>query len=249
MSYATSNGECRVLVLDFDGTVCIGDGPVWAYADAVLEHIADDRLAHDIRGHLADFLSGDPHSPRYKDGYSAVAALTSAAVTADVRSAAYRESRSGLATGTTTGVSAPDGLHAFLAGLGDSTYRVLATNAPLDGVKETISSLGLNDVIDRIHPESNKPGGFTGLLSHLADGRDPTMLMSVGDVYENDIAPALDFGCATAYIDRWDQHTGPAHLRARRFADLYPGISDWARDPATFRSTHPIRTLDQGNPS
>lgn len=237
-----------VLILDFDGTVCIGDGPVWAYADAVLRRIDDGKAAVDIRRRLADVLDGRPGACRFPDGYAAVAALTADLLTGEARQEAYRESRTALAAGLTSGVQAPDGLHEFLTDLGESARRVLVTNAPLDGVKETLSSLGLTDVIDSVHPDSNKPAGFPALLTSLAEGRDPALLMSVGDVYDNDIAPAYEFGTATAYIDRWNQRAGPAHLRAATLPELYPALRAWAEDPHAFPSVNP-QPHQQGNPS
>ncbi|GAB3557207.1 HAD family hydrolase [Spelaeicoccus albus] len=259
MPYATPlpDRDRPLLILDFDGTVCIGDGPVWAYADAVLRRVdgADKDAA--IRARLAEFLDGCTDAPRYKDGYSAVAELTADIVDADDRQEAYRESRAALATGLSAGVSAPEGLHEFLTDVGELADRALVTNAPLDGVKETLSSLGLTDVIDSIHPESHKPEGLPALLSEFAGDRDPALLMSVGDVYDNDIAPAYAFGSATAYIDRWSHHTGPSHLHAATFTDLYPAIRSWAEHPLDFQSvaanshahTRNPPNHYQGNPS
>lgn len=251
MPFATSPQrlDSPLLILDFDGTVCIGDGPVWAYANAVLTRISDADRAQTVRARLAEFLSGTSDAPRYADGYAAVAELTAGAVDPDSRQAAYRESRTALATGLASGVAAPDGLHEFLTGIGMSADRVLVTNAPPDGVKETLSVLGLTDVIDEIHPNANKPAGFVELLAGLAAGRDPAMMMSVGDLYDNDIAPPYAFGCATAYIDRWDHRTGPAHLHAASLPPLYSAIADWAANPVDFRTTHapthaPIHSLD-----
>ncbi|ERK67909.1 hypothetical protein N136_04607, partial [Leifsonia aquatica ATCC 14665] len=60
-----------LLVLDFDGTVCVGDAPVWAYAEAVIagildrDDIAGRELDAGLRARLGAFLDGEPGSPAY----------------------------------------------------------------------------------------------------------------------------------------------------------------------------------------
>lgn len=234
-----------VLVLDFDGTVCIGDAPVWAYAEAVIAGILDhdgaagSELDADLRARLGAFLDGEPGSPAYADGYAAVAELAAGHADEDLLERAYQRSRRELAGGRVD-VSAPAGLAEFLDGLAGTTERVLVTNAPLDGVTETLAALGLLDSIDRVHAQARKPAGWTSLLPRLLDGRDPHRLLSVGDIWGNDLAAPLAAGCATALIDRFGHRAGPANLVAASFPELYPGIAAWAADPIAFASSHPV---------
>lgn len=236
-----------IIVLDFDGTVCVGDAPVWEYAEAVISGILDagsaagSTGAHDLdaslRARLGAFLDGEPGSPAYIDGYAAVGALAAEHATADLLQRAYQTSRRALAGGTVA-VSAPDGLAEFLDGFGGSLERVLVTNAPLDGVRETLTAIGMADVIDRIVTDADKPAGWTRLLPALLDGRDPSLLLSVGDIWGNDLEQPLAAGCATALIDRFGHRAGPAHLVAADFPGLYDGIHRWAADPAGFAAAH-----------
>src|SRR5688500_20288004 len=69
-----------VLVFDFDGTVCLGDGPVRAYAEEAVRGLADDVATAVLNG-LAAHLDGAPDG--HPDGYSAVAALAAPYVTPD----------------------------------------------------------------------------------------------------------------------------------------------------------------------
>ncbi|MFF2050834.1 HAD family hydrolase [Leifsonia sp. NPDC058194] len=233
-----------LLVLDFDGTVCIGDAPVWAYAEAVIAGILDrddsagSGLDAGLRARLGAFLDGEPGSPAYADGYAAVAQLAAGHADEELLQRAYQRSRRELAGGGLD-VSAPVGLADFLDGLAGTAERVLVTNAPLDGVVETLGALGLAGAIDRIHAEAGKPAGWTGLLPRLLDGRDPRALLSVGDIWGNDLAAPLAAGCATALIDRFGHRAGPAHLVAPSFPELYPGIAEWAHDPLGFAAAHP----------
>jgi FMN phosphatase YigB (HAD superfamily) len=226
-----------VLVLDFDGTVCIGDGPVWAYAEAVIADVLDrsgDAGVDDgIRARLGAFLDGEPGSPAYADGYAAVAELAAGHADAAMLERAYQRSRRELAGGTLD-VAAPAGLDAFLDTLAGRVHRVLVTNAPLAGVAETLAGLGLDGVVDEIRADAGKPTGWGALLPTVLDGRDPARLMSVGDIWANDLAAPLAAGCAVALVDRFGHRAGPAHLIASSFPELMPGIAEWADDPDGF---------------
>lgn len=242
------------IVLDFDGTVCVGDAPVWEYAEAVIAGILDagstgrTDLDASLRARLGAFLDGEPGSPAYIDGYAAVAALAAGHASDDLLQSAYQTSRRALAGGTVA-VTAPAGLADFLGSLGGSVERVLVTNAPLDGVRETLAAIGVADAIDRIVTDADKPAGWTSLLPVLLDGREPSQLLSVGDIWGNDLAQPLAAGCATALIDRFGHRAGPAHLVAADFPGLYDGIRRWAADPAGFTAAHQPTTAAAGAPA
>lgn len=236
-----------ILVLDFDGTLCIGDAPVWSYADAVLNAITsqdtamDDHLRADIRNRLAAFLDGTTDTPAYSDGYDAVAQLTAPHTTQHQRQAAYTSSRRALAGGVLE-VHAPLGMNEFLREMHSMVTVVLVTNAPAPGIRETVDALGLTAQIDRIITDADKPGGWEQLIPELlaSQGSQSTeAAMVVGDIWFNDIAVPLRLGCATAYIDRFGQRQGAAHIIARDFPSLYPDIRQWAHDPLGFVETHP----------
>jgi FMN phosphatase YigB (HAD superfamily) len=227
-------------VLDFDGTVCVGDAPVWAYADAALDVAgAGASVRASVRAGLGAYLAGAPESPVYADGYAAVASLLAPHATTAELDAAFQASRRALADGEVP-VSAPDGLDAFLAGLDGRAERVLVTNAPAAGVRETLGRLGLDGVVDRVLTEAGKPRGWDRLLPRLLNGDHADRLLSVGDIWRNDLEAPLAAGCGTALIDRFGQQTdAPAHLVAPRFEDLYDDLDAWATSPAAFLAAHP----------
>lgn len=228
-----------LLLLDFDGTVCVGDAPVWAYAEAVISGLLDGtpaapaELDETIRARLGAFLDGAPGSPAYIDGYAAVAALAADHATAEQLQRAYEASRRALADGGIA-VSTPPGLAEFLNVLGPRVERVLVTNAPADGIRETLAAIGLDRAIDDIVTDAGKPAGWSTLLPRFTAGREAAEIMAVGDIWGNDLQAPLAAGCATALIDRFGHRAGPAHLTARSFEELYPGIRDWADDPRGF---------------
>ena len=242
------NGADRdkpILVLDFDGTICIGDAPVWSYAEAVLDAISrnnrgeDGLLRRKIRSRLAAFLDGVPTSTPYSDGYDAVAQLTAAHATPRQLRQAYAASRVALAAGELS-IMAPPGLAEFLTDVHRSVVTILVTNAPDVGVRESLSTLALDDAIDRVVTDAHKPDGWEKLLPGMIDARSPEDVMVVGDIWTNDIAVPLRLGCSTALIDRFRQNPGPAHAVADNLPSLYPGIRQWALDPSGFVATHPL---------
>lgn len=238
-----------VLVLDFDGTVCLGDGPIWAYAHAVLPHLAAEH-ARRVTDGLAEFLAGHTDPGDFSDGYSAVVRLAGPSVAGATLDAAYLASRKALAVGDVD-VHSPDGLPELLAELAGTARRVLLTNAPDIGMPALLDRLSLTDVIDEVITSAGKPDGFVTLLPRLLDGADPARLLSVGDMWVNDISRPLRAGCATAYVDRTGADPRPAHARATTLPGLYPDIRAWAADPHTFVAEHQPGVAEPGalNPS
>ena len=230
-----------VLVLDFDGTVCLGDGPVWAYAEAIRPHL-DERLAGQVTDGLLAYLEDHPGAGTYADGYGAIAALAGPHVPRAVLDAAYAASRAALADGRLD-IHAPEGLVELLDRLRPAVRTVVVTNAPSTGLAEALDALGLAGSLDRVIPSAGKPAGLPAVLDDLLDGADPATLMSVGDIWLNDIRPALELGCATAFIDRSGRDLRPAHARGRTIQDLYPALEAWARSPRDFAdATAPTNT-------
>lgn len=230
-----------VLVLDFDGTVCLGDAPVLEYADAVVRKLPRaQRPAGEarLRGALADFLAGvrNPDLAAAPDGYYAVAALADElGVTDDDRNAAYLESRIRVHAGEVP-IFAPPGLRDVLEEARRNVRVVLVTNAPEHGVEGLLGILGIGGVFDEVRGDARKPAGMGGILDRLlADagiGGRPQRLLSVGDIWPNDLEPAHVRGCATALVDRYGSGTGTPTHRAATLPELYPAILDWARDGA-----------------
>lgn len=242
-----------VLLLDFDGTVCVGDGPVWSYAESLLTALIDEGapggLGEDVRARLGAFLDGAPSAPRYLDGYAAVAAIAAQRASNEQLQAAYRASRRALAEGAVT-VTTPPGLASFLHAIGPSVERVLVTNAPADGVVETLLALGLKNAFDRIVTDAGKPAGWNSILPGILAETSPENVFTVGDIWHNDLAAPIAAGCMAGLIDRFGHRAGPAHLTAATFEELYPGIREWAADPAAFAAEHPLTAAtDARSPS
>ncbi|WP_123815302.1 HAD family hydrolase [Myceligenerans xiligouense] len=235
--------SARTLVLDFDGTVCVGDGPVLLYAEEVAR-----RTGLDIRDGVAHFLRtgrlprddtptpATTHAP--EDGYQAVVALAYAAarrggsplLDGTLLHAAYLASRARFADDG-AGTSPPEGLHAFLDRMRASRTRVvLVTNSPLTGVADWLERHGTGSLVDDVVPDAGKPAAMSAILRALLSGTGavPDTLVSVGDVHANDIAPALAIGACGAHIDRWASRPGRATWSAPAFDGLFEPLVAWS---------------------
>ncbi|HEY0248132.1 MAG TPA: hypothetical protein VGC45_07705 [Gryllotalpicola sp.] len=245
------------VVFDFDGTVCVGDEPVRAYADAVLAaaSVSPERAA-EVRGRLDAFLAGPstgigtgartgtntgtPDGPSYIDGYAAVAALTAELASPAEQDAAYHTARRALAEGRLA-IAAPLGLAELLHSLAGRAERVLVTNAPALGIAEALTAIGLEGCFDRLITDARKPDGWSRILPQLTSEADrpAARLLSIGDIWLNDLAEPLTVGATAFLIDRFGGTRGPAHAAAPVIEELYPALQAWVDAPEAFRTAHP----------
>ncbi|MBM7472987.1 HAD family hydrolase [Subtercola frigoramans] len=270
----------RILVLDFDGTVCLGDGPVFSYArlldkslghEAIFEHHASEVQVPGepdsglpphrhglIRAAVGAYLDGSQGPARAEspmegprggdvlpalldalalvagsaDGYAAAERLARASGITDAElSAAYAGSRDELASGMIE-TYAPAGLGELLAGLPEQVHVVLVTNAPRNGVEQQLETLGLAGFFDELVTSAGKPAGMRAILEGLLEAHDladsPQRLLSVGDIWRNDLEPAVALGCETALIERFAARDARPTYRAPLIEQLYPAITAWA---------------------
>lgn len=206
------------MVLDFDGTVAVGDAPVLAYFRGVAGGDADEAFARWVETGRG-----------YRDGYALVADWAAAhRVAEEVRAAAYAASRAALHSGEAA-VEAPAGLAELLRDRPAGVRCVLVTNAPVDGIEPVLDRLGLTGLLDAVEGDARKPGGLPAVLERLLGdaGLAPDRLLSVGDVWRNDLEPAAAIGAATAFVDRFDLGEGSPTFRARTLEELLPDIERW----------------------
>lgn len=241
------NSRERVLVFDFDGTVSLGHGPIRSYARFIAATLPTARST----AFLDAFETGlaDPALPAGSsqaapiDGYDLVRLLAEdQGVTAGVRSAAYLSSRVDLATPAAP-VVAPDGLAGFLAVARQSATVVLATNAPPIRLDEALAALGLAGAFDAVHASVGKPAGFAplldSLLTRLPAGTNAAHgLLSIGDVWANDLEPAHSLGASTALVGGHAPPTASPTYSASHLSELYPALLAWlGTDPAPGAGT------------
>lgn len=231
----TPDPRLPMLVFDFDGTVSLGDGPVLAYADAVAEALAavaptsGPEPVPEVRDRLRAAARGEAGDPSALDGYDRVARLARTEGGGEhLLSRAYRRSRERLGTAAYPS-TVPDGLADFLAEIDGAATRVLATNSPPIRIAEMLDAFGLATGFDRVIPDFGKPAGLATLLGRLPTG---LRVLTVGDVWRNDLAPAAARGHATALVGGEPVPTGAdPTFRATSVAGLYPQLRAWIGGP------------------
>ena len=208
----------RIVVLDLDGTTAVGDEPVLAYLRGIAGPAAD-----------AEFLLWASTGAGYPDGYALVADWAATHGIAEARrSAAYAASRAAVHSGEAA-VIAPEGLTELLRERPADVRCVLVTNAPVDGIDHVLDRLGLTGLLDDVIGDAQKPGGMPAVLERLLDDASlhPDRLLSVGDVWRNDLEPAAAIGAATAFVDRFERGEGTPTFRGRTLEALLPSIERW----------------------
>lgn len=209
------------IIFDFDGTLAVGNGPVLAYARYVAEAAADDYLAR-VDAELQAYDRGEP---RFRDGYDVVGTLAREDGVAETTlNAAYAHSRTRLGTHDAPVALAP-GILDLLSTLDPRIRLILATNAPGDRIPALLSEWGIADRFAATHFVVGKPTGLTPIVrAALRDGP----VLSIGDIFENDLAPARALGADTALVGATAGASAASPtLRGSTLAQLLLEIRSW----------------------
>ena len=216
-----------VLIFDFDGTVALGEGPVLAYANAVMRRAG---LAPAFVDEIAQRLAHAESEGGAVDGYDLVRVRAEhVGVDADTLAGAYLDSRALLGTAAAA-VVAPAGLVDLLEET--TAERILLTNAPAVRLTETLAGLGLEGRFDRIVTDAGKPDGFDALLDEIGD----RPVLSVGDIWRNDLAPAHARGHATALVGGFVDPAATPTYRAPRLEGLLDDLRHWVASASAVAS-------------
>ncbi len=224
------------LLLDFDGTLYVGDLPILAYARHCAEQLPAAGATELIDG-VRFFLEGTSIGDRRvdlgaaEDGYQAVEILGRAlGLTEGQVDSAYALARDDLAA-SAFALDQPEGLEELLDEL-SGVHVMVVTNAHPVGVAEVLSAIGLARFVDELITDAGKPGSMPALLRrtlaviHGAD--EPRRLMVVGDRWSSDLADAAGVGATTGLIDRFGRGDGNPTVRASQLSALVPAIRRWA---------------------
>lgn len=231
--------QLPILVFDFDGTVALGHGPVRAYARQIATALGDSR-GGELLTELDEYLAGARHDEIPLDGYDLVRILaTRAGADTATMSAAYLASRHVLGLPDAP-VTAPDGLAELLDDVRGRARRALVTNAPSIRIVDTLAALGLADSFDQIITSAGKPAGFGALLDELTADVASPRLLSIGDVWANDLAPAHARGFDTALVGPHVPTGATPTFRSDQLPALYPAISAWVSTGSLTGSTSSI---------
>lgn len=190
-----------VLVFDFDGTVCVGAGPVLAYAEEIARatdiatiYAEAQAALEDVRAPITVALGEGSKGYQPRDGYDLVRRLAARwSVPEETCQDAYLRSREKLAD---TGICSPRGLAEFLSAT--DCPAILATNAPDIGLEKALSVLGLSGVFEKVFFRVGKPEGLARIVEEKYIDRP---MIGFGDIWEFDLAPLHELGHRTVLID------------------------------------------------
>lgn len=221
------------MVMDLDGTVYRGPAPYRHYAQLIARSMAPDARRAYLQA-LEQFIAGESEV-RAADGWEAAVVLARGAGSkATAFHPAFLATRRFMLEDRCE-VEVPSGMMRFLALARTHARVILATNTPAPYVFPLLRRLGLGDSFDEVCCGAEKPSRFGRRLIAWAELFDlPTRLvLSVGDHFVNDIAPALSAGCTTAYIDPFGVGpAGQATFASRDFEGLAEPLSKWVASTA-----------------
>jgi len=170
----TTPGPTGTLVLDFDGTVCLGDDPVRLYCEEVVR-VLPQATGTRITASLDGFLDGHAVAglDQSQDGYQAVQRLAAGAGVHPAQlDVAYRDSRRRFDAGEGR-TWVPDGLLEELAVVRTrGVDLILVTNAPMLGVRAFADRTGLTEQLTGVVADARKPTGMAPILQRLLDRAD-----------------------------------------------------------------------------
>jgi FMN phosphatase YigB (HAD superfamily) len=221
-----------ILLFDYDGTVRLGTEHATHYARLVASHLDREDERAFLAAHAA-FVAGKPTTASTFDAYDADNAVRRLAgefgVDDLIRAEAYAETRKRMAAGEFA-IWAPKGFQEFVWGLPRGVEVALVTNAPASSLEPSLERLGLDGLFDHVIGDAGKPESMDAILDELLEERPAEALLSIGDIPRNDLAPAADRGCATAYIDHYGRPWPRATAAAPSLEELYPFIHRWVAE-------------------
>lgn len=230
----------RLLLLDFDGTLCLGDDPVLRYAAAVDAMVADtDHRVTPVvaRALSAGDLQGPPAVEPPQDGYQLVQRLAArAGLSREQTNDAFLSARRGLLDEglATTDLHTPPGAVELLKQVRRTAIVVLVTNSPAEGFSPWLEALGLADSFDLVINDAHKPAGMPEAVRRARAEGDggpavtPQQILSVGDIWANDLAHVAELGGTTVLIDRFATGLGEPSGRVVTFSQATQLITTWA---------------------
>lgn len=218
-----------------------------AYAQrvAAAPHGPGSRFLQAVTAELREAENAGQFPDDILDGYDLVRRRAEQAGVDDRHVAdAYVASRAVLGSDDAA-IEAPEGLGAVLDELSAHARIVLVTNAPDTSLDAALDALGLRGRFDETHPSAGKPDGLFDLAEQwLAAGR----LLSVGDIWVNDLEPVHRLGGDTALVGT---RPGDAHptFHANTLPGLYPDLRRWAAAEQNPILPHPDTTETESIPS
>lgn len=216
-----------LLLFDFDGTLYRGDAPFRFYAREIARAMSGKHrktYLSQVEAHL-----GGQTGVVAGDNWEAVVKLALPYVQdPDLFNDAFLATRTYMMSEECE-LEVPPDLRRFLSRAHGRVVLAVASNSPEQAALPLLDKLGLRDSFDTVRHSTGKPAGLLPLADELIDqyGLNPRLVMSIGDHYVNDIAPALERGWITAHISPRGYHPGPSTYQGRQLEDVLPYARAW----------------------
>lgn len=207
------------ILWDFDGTLYRGIKPFTVYSSCILHLLGkeDSGEIGEIERRLRD--CNDFYG---NDGYEIVGRYFST-VSSHVMQIAYEQMREILLQHPEY-VEVPEQLRIFLPKAKERSIMIVASNSPEPYVTPFLEKLNLKNYFPKIISKAAKPEGIIKIIKELPEDAS---LLSVGDHYTNDIAPALAMGRDAAFISNCIRWNYKATIKGKKIEDVLPEIDKW----------------------
>lgn len=222
----------RLMIWDLDGTLYHSDAIYRFFAKKIAEGLDPanaDKFLEEIEGYLQV-----AETTQYSSDWEALLGIARPYLPADpLQVAQVMRPVSGqlrqylLSDGCQLHLSQT--VRDFLWEVRDRVHLAVVTNGPATTVEPLLVKLGVRDYFDYVHAEAGKPDGLIG-AARAALGIVPVeqvRIISVGDSYANDMAPALAQGWEGALVAGRHVPPGPVTYMAKTVQQLVPFLQHW----------------------
>ncbi len=136
----------------------------------------------------------------------------------------YQKTKDWLAANQEEVLSRIPGLKEFLQQLRENSFNlILATNSEARDTERLLELLDLKGLFHNRYTSCKKPEKSRDLFTTIIDKNNlkPEELLSLGDNYLNDIAPAVSLGCQAILIDPHNIYENPGTPRVSSLQDVF----------------------------
>lgn len=215
-----------LFLFDLDGTLYGGDAPFRYFAESIAHSMKEPGRTQYLAQCMTYFqdLAG-----AIEPNWDAVVKMTEPyIVDPNAWAPAYWKTRQYMLDDACP-LTVDPALRRFLDQARDRATLVCATNSPPEAAHPLLHRLHLYDAFDQVYTDVGKPDGLLALVARLQKDQDPIpadSIVSIGDNYANDIAPAWQAGWTTAHISSEENFLGPSTIRGRCIQELIPFLTD-----------------------
>lgn len=220
------------MMFDLDGTLYRGDDPFRYYAQVVSRQMEpSDRAVYLAK--VEAHLGGDPHVIDADTWQAVVRLATPYVEDPEVCQQAFVPTRQYMLSPECQMDVAPE-LKPFLDKARGRMLLALVSNSAEEAAVPLLHKLDLLEAFDVVRTAVGKPAGLLETADLLVAQHDlnPLVVMSIGDNYTNDIAPAQERGWTTVHVSPHGYFPGPSTYQVRQVEDAFPAIWRWVEEQA-----------------